>query len=76
MFCVTHLPQLAAFGEQHFRVRKVVHEGRTLTQVDLLDNSNRLDELTQMLGGISEVNAKAAHEAFANARQRMAEHSR
>ncbi len=76
VFCVTHLPQLAAFGEQHFRVHKELTEGRTLTYVDLLDNSNRLDELTQMLGGISEVNAKAAHEALTNARQKVAEHSR
>jgi DNA repair protein RecN (Recombination protein N) len=76
VFCVTHLPQLAAFGEQHFHVYKEVSEGRTSTLVDLLDNSNRLDELTQMLGGISEVNAKAAHEALTNARQKVNEHSR
>ncbi len=76
VFCVTHLPQLAAFGEQHFRVRKEVKDGRTLTIVDRLDNSNRLDELTQMLGGISEVNAKAAHEALNNARQKVNEHTR
>jgi DNA repair protein RecN (Recombination protein N) len=50
VLCVTHLPQLAAFGDQHYRVRKQVQSGRTLTQVDPLSGSIRLDELAQMLG--------------------------
>jgi len=71
VFCVTHLPQLAAFGDQHFRVSKEVKEGRTLTIVDQLTHSNRLDELTLMLGGVSEANAVAAREAIQIAQQRQ-----
>ncbi|MCJ7723682.1 MAG: DNA repair protein RecN, partial [Anaerolineales bacterium] len=36
VFCVTHLPQLASFGDQHWQVKKVIQEGRTLTRVELL----------------------------------------
>ena len=71
VFCVTHLPQLAAFGDQHCRVRKEVKDGRTLTLVDGLTHSNRLDELSQMLGGVSEANAVAAREALQQAQQRQ-----
>src|SRR5512135_3243548 len=37
VLCVTHLPQLAAFGDQHFRVSKVTLKGRTVTQVEALE---------------------------------------
>jgi DNA repair protein RecN (Recombination protein N) len=73
VFIVTHLPQLAAFGDQHFRVGKQVKDGRTLTQVDALEDAARLDELAQMLGNLSEANRVAAQEALALARQRAAE---
>jgi DNA repair protein RecN (Recombination protein N) len=70
VFCVTHLPQLAAFGDQHYRVRKEIKDGRTLTLVDKLTPGNRLDELSQMLGGVNEANAIAAREALQQAEQR------
>lgn len=70
VLCVTHLPQLAAFGDQHFRVRKTVVDGRTLTQVDALDENARLDELAQMLGGVSDANRAAARDTLERARQR------
>ncbi|MFO3797090.1 MAG: DNA repair protein RecN, partial [Anaerolineales bacterium] len=54
VFCVTHLPQLAAFGDQHFQVQKVVQGERTYTQVEELDDQKRLLELSQMLGEIGE----------------------
>lgn len=69
VFCVTHLPQLAAFGDQHFRVRKEVKDGRTLTIVDQLSHQNRLDEISQMFGGVTEANAIAGREALQQAQQ-------
>lgn len=50
VLCVTHLPQLAAFGEQHLQVTKQVKDGRTITHVINLDENQRLSELAQMLG--------------------------
>jgi len=70
VLCVTHLPQLAAFADEHWRVRKLVQDGRTLTEVDRLQTPARLDELALMLGGVSEVNRRAAQEALTYARQR------
>ncbi|HTX78040.1 MAG TPA: DNA repair protein RecN [Longilinea sp.] len=70
VLCVTHLPQLAAFGDNHFRVQKQVIEGRTITQVDALDDHTRLDELALMLGGASDANRNAAQETLTLARRR------
>ena len=70
---VTHLPQLAAFGDRHFRVTKEILEGRTLTQVEPLGGKEREVELAQMLGGgASEANLRAAGELLEAARQRIA----
>ena len=52
VFCVTHLPQLAAFGDQHYQVQKIVDNGRTLTRVENLNGEARLLELSQMLGEV------------------------
>ncbi len=50
VLCVTHLPQLAAFGDAHFRIHKVIEAGRTLTRIERLDEQTRLAELAMMLG--------------------------
>ena len=50
VFCVTHLPQLAAYGEEHYRVAKQVHANRTSTSLELLEGNERVTELAQMLG--------------------------
>ena len=47
---VTHLPQLAGYGDVHFRVLKQVNEGRTVTAVHNLDGNGRIEELAAMLG--------------------------
>lgn len=68
VFCVTHLPQLAAFGDQHWQVQKVIQEGRTLTRVELLEGDPRLLELAQMLGDVGEGTLRSAHEILQTAR--------
>lgn len=73
VLCVTHLPQLAAFGDQHFSVRKQVKEGRTNTEVRLLADPNRLEELAQMMGSLNETNRAAARESLAAARLRASQ---
>ena len=76
VLCVTHLPQLAAFGDQHFHVRKLVNQGRTTTQVEQLDDNTRLEELALMLGSLTDANRQAAHETLEIARKRAAELTR
>jgi DNA repair protein RecN (Recombination protein N) len=73
VFCVTHLPQLASYGNQHIRVYKEVDEGRTLTHVMNLDDDARISELAIMFGGDSQANLKAAQETLQNARNRQKE---
>ena len=48
---MTHLPQIAAFARHHFRVYKEVVGGRTETIVKWLNESERVQELSRMLGG-------------------------
>ena len=51
VLCVTHLPQIAAFADAHFRVEKKTAKGRTTTRVVCLDEEERIEELARMLGG-------------------------
>ncbi len=65
---ITHLPQLAAFGDQHFQVQKLIENGRTLTLVKQLAGDERMLELAQMLGEVSEGTLRSAHEILQSAR--------
>jgi len=68
VFCVTHLPQLAAFGDEHYQVQKLIKGSRTLTRVERLDGESRLLELSQMLGEVGEGTLRSAHELLQVAR--------
>ena len=68
VFCVTHLPQLAVFGDEHYQVQKLVKNDRTLTRVELLKDDSRLLELSQMLGEVGEGTLRSAHELLQVAR--------
>jgi DNA repair protein RecN (Recombination protein N) len=69
VLCVTHLPQLAAFGEQHWRVLKEVREGRTETRVEALEGEERLIELAQMMGALSNGTRQSAQELLESVNQ-------
>jgi DNA repair protein RecN (Recombination protein N) len=62
VLCVTHLPQLAAYGDQHLKVIKQVTHGRTETQVDRMQGEARLVELAQMMGELSDGTRQSARE--------------
>jgi len=51
VFCITHLPQVAVFGDDHLKITKEVAGGRTRTVVCRLAADSRFEELAQMLGG-------------------------
>jgi DNA repair protein RecN (Recombination protein N) len=72
VLCVTHLPQLAAYGDQHFRVEKQVEGGRTVTRVQRLEGNARVPELAQMLGGLTDANRESAAELLRLATQEKA----
>ncbi len=52
VLCVTHLPQVASQANQHFQVSKASSAGKTVSQIDGLDNKQRVEEIARMLGGI------------------------
>lgn len=51
VICVTHLPQIAAMADTHFRIAKTERDGRTYTQVTPLDREGRIRELARLHGG-------------------------
>jgi DNA repair protein RecN (Recombination protein N) len=62
VLCVTHLPQLAGFGDVHFKVAKRVVGERTVTMVQQLTEEERLEELASMLGTATTVTRRSAQE--------------
>jgi DNA repair protein RecN (Recombination protein N) len=61
VICVTHLPQIACFADQHHSVRKEVKSGRTTTLVDRLEKESIVDEIARMLGGVKVTEKTKAH---------------
>ena len=49
--CITHLPQIACYGDHHYVVRKSTYKGRTITAMEELSGQDRLEEIARMLGG-------------------------
>jgi len=76
VLCVTHLPQLAAYGEQHFKVSKQVKEGRTETQVESLTGDGRMLELAQMMGEVSDGTRQSAQELLESVSQAVKQKSK
>lgn len=61
VLCITHLPQVAAYGDSQYRVEKNVVDGQTSTQLVALDHEERVLELARMLGGAQMSSQTVAH---------------
>ena len=70
VLCITHLPQIAAFADNHYAVRKETVGARTTTSVRALEGEERTEELSWMLGGskATETTRKHARELVDSAR--------
>ena len=68
---ITHLPQIAAFADTHFKISKNVDNGRTRTLVQPLTSKTRVEELAQMMSGdaMTPVSLKHAKDMINNARK-------
>ena len=64
VLCVTHLPQIASFADQHFVIEKREAAGRTKTSVRALDARERTEELARMMSGakLTETSLKHAEQ--------------
>jgi len=69
VFCITHLPQVAAQGQQQTRISKKIDNERSSTQVEPLTGDARVTEIARMLAGI-----ELTDESLAHARQMLAHH--
>jgi DNA repair protein RecN (Recombination protein N) len=63
VLCVTHLPQIAAFADQHFVVEKHESGGRTKMQIRLLGDQDRTHEVARMLSGATVTETSLQHAA-------------
>jgi DNA repair protein RecN (Recombination protein N) len=63
IICITHLPQIASYADEHLKIEKNVKRDRTLVTVSKIDNDERTEEVARMLSGkISDVSMKHAQE--------------
>ncbi len=51
VFCVTHLPQIAALSDRHFKISKNQHENKTVTKIEALSPEEKTKEIALMIGG-------------------------
>jgi DNA repair protein RecN (Recombination protein N) len=63
VLCVTHLPQIAAFADQHLAVEKREDHGRTKTQIRVLDDRARTHEIARMVSGAKVTDTSLQHAA-------------
>jgi DNA repair protein RecN (Recombination protein N) len=70
VLCITHLPQIAAFGDQHFLIEKTDRRGRTQTEVRRMEDSERTQEIARMLSGakLTETSLKHAEHLLQSSR--------
>jgi DNA repair protein RecN (Recombination protein N) len=61
VICITHLPQIAKFANQHYRISKHVSGGRTHPSIHLLSDEDRYKEIARMLGGEKITETTLAH---------------
>lgn len=75
VLCITHLPQLASYGDQHYHVQKTIQSGRTATQVTILEGEDRIRELALMFGELSEGTLRSAFELIEAANSKTSQAS-
>jgi DNA repair protein RecN (Recombination protein N) len=75
---ITHLPQIAAYGDIHFQIAKIERDGRVVSTINVLDDSTRQDELAAMLDGtpVTESSLQSAAEMLQRARAAKLSHDR
>jgi len=61
ILCITHLPQVAIWGENHLKISKELREGRTVTKIAELAEAEKVDEIARMLGGSKMTAKTVAH---------------
>ncbi len=68
IICITHLPQIAACGDQNYRIYKESDDSKTYTSIEKLDNDTKTKEIARLLGGatVTETTIKSAEELISS----------
>ena len=61
IICITHLPQIAKFGDHHYKIEKKIIDGRTISHISPLTPEERVEEMARMLGGVEITETTRAH---------------
>ncbi|MFW6390079.1 MAG: DNA repair protein RecN, partial [Halanaerobiales bacterium] len=61
VMCITHLPQIASMGDNHYFINKQNDEDKTFTKIVLLDEKGKKNELARMLGGVETTETTMKH---------------
>jgi DNA repair protein RecN (Recombination protein N) len=61
VICITHLPQIACFGDKHLFVSKKIVKARTVTSVEEIDGARKIEEISRMLGGVNVTETTRKH---------------
>ena len=69
VICITHLPQIASYAEQHFKVNKFARNNKTFVTIETLSTKERLEEIAEMIRGTekTDVTRKQAKEMLDDA---------
>jgi len=71
VLCVTHSPHIASLAQHHFKIFKLIENNKTFTQVEVLEEKNRINELARMLGGTEQITLSHATEMIKKAKQKF-----
>lgn len=63
VICISHLPQIAAMADAHYKIEKQVIEGKTITRIEGLEETASIEEIARMLGGVEITEAVLANAA-------------
>jgi DNA repair protein RecN (Recombination protein N) len=63
VLCITHLPQVAAAGDQQWQVSKSSDNGSVLSRIEVMDEKARIEEIARMLGGVKITETTRKHAA-------------
>jgi DNA repair protein RecN (Recombination protein N) len=72
VICITHLPQIACYADEHWKVNKIVKNGKTYSTIENLSGESRLEEIADMIRGSekTDITRKQAQEMLRDARRK------
>ena len=73
MICITHLPQIASYADEQWKVNKIVKNDKTYSTIENLSGEGRLEEIADMIRGSekTDITRKQAQEMLRDAKRKI-----